>query len=353
LISAYSLLLTEDHRFVLAVNAGSNSITVFRVNEDFSLARTTQRTTDGIGPNSIARHGDLIYVSNVDADGEFVGEPDQRGTITGFHLTEDGQLERLPKSTRNLVNRPSAIQFSSDGRHLVVASINAGAAGLETESVNELVVFRIDGQGRPSAGPVSTATSTELFNPEGRNLPSAIGFEIVEQGRHDYVVVTEAREFQADGAPPAFPALQTGSVSTWQLRPSGRLIPVDLDVLAGDDLFDGQRTACWIEFSADNEYFWVSNALESTLSTYSFDAGQIELIEEVAAAGTPPDPGDPFGTTDGWIDLWLSADGKFLYQLAGLNGSIVVFAVDGPDLTFVQEVQGDLPEVNTQGIVAF
>ena len=164
--------------------------------------------------------------------------------------------------------------------------------------------------------------------------------------------MTEAREFQADGSPPAFPALQTGSVSTWELSPAGELTPIMLDVLAGTDFFDGQRTACWLEFSADQQFFWVSNALEATISSYSFNNGMINLIEEVAAFGQGPVAGDPFGTTEGWIDMWISADGRFLYQLFGLDGSIGVYEVSGSGLTHIQTISG-LPEENTQGIVAF
>ena len=180
------------------------------------------------------------------------------------------------------------------------------------------------------------------------NLPSAIGFEIVRDKGKDYVVVTEAREFQADGTPPAFPALQTGSVSTWELEEDGTLIPINLDVLAGTDLFDGERTACWIEFSRDEETFWVSNALDASISSYSFNEGQIELIELLAAVGEPPVVGDPFGTTDGFIDLWISNDGKYLYQLFGLDGTIGVYQIEdngnGSSLTHIQEVS-DLPVI--------
>ena len=37
LISAYSVIMTEDREHLLAVNAGSNSISVFEVRDDFSL----------------------------------------------------------------------------------------------------------------------------------------------------------------------------------------------------------------------------------------------------------------------------------------------------------------------------
>ncbi|MEM7354212.1 MAG: hypothetical protein AAF657_25635, partial [Acidobacteriota bacterium] len=322
-------------------------------NRDRSLSLQSQRTTDGIGPNSIATFRRFVYVANVDADGKFTGEPDQEGSLTGFTLDKRGRLTPIPGSTRVLGNRPSAIQFSPDGRYLVVASINAGSAALESGSTDELVVYRVMPGGRLSEVPVSTGASTLPFNAEDRNLPSAIGFEIVQSGGNNYVVVTEAREFRSDGSPPVFDQLQTGSVSTWVLDRTGELIPIQLDVLAGDDLFDGQRTACWIEFSLDQSYFWVSNALDASLSAYSFDAGQISLLDEAAAVGTPANEADPFGTTDGWIDLWRSQDGRFLYQLFGLDGTIGVFEINGSELKLIQEITGDLPEENTQGIVAF
>lgn len=353
LISAYSVIITENRRFLLAVNAGSSTISVMRINDDLSLSRRSVRRVRGVGPNSIAYRDGVIYVSTIDADGRFDGEPDQEGALTGFRLNANGRLVRISRSTRFLDNRPSAVQFSPDGRFLVVSSINAGSSALASGSNDEIVVYEVNRNGRLSRNPVSAATSTELFNDENRNLPSAIGFEIVEDEGEQYVVVTEAREFQADGSPPAFPALQTGSVSTWRLEHNGDLTAINLDVLAGNDLFDGERTACWIEFSKDGNNFWVSNALESSLSTFSFDQGQISLVEQIAAAGESPSDDNPFGTSDGWIDLWASDDGNYVYQLFGLDGTIGVFEVgEDSGLNLIQEVS-DLPVENTQGIVAF
>ncbi|MEM7411432.1 MAG: beta-propeller fold lactonase family protein [Myxococcota bacterium] len=359
LISAYAVLLTKNRRHLIAVNAGSNSVSVFRVRNDFSLRLTDHRRVEGVGPNSVAYFDGTLWVSSIDADGEFVGEPDQEGVLTGFRLTPRGRLHRIRNGARRLENRPSAIQFSPDGRHLVVSSINAGSSALASGSTDEIVVYAVARSGRLSRQPVSAAASTLPGNAEGRNLPSAIGFEIVEDEGENYVVVTEAREFRPDGAPPAFFELQTGSVSTWRLDDDGSLEAIDLDVLTGSTPTEGGRTACWIEFSDDENTFWVSNALDATISSFSFDQGRIALIDDVAAAGTPPDNSSPaaaFGSTDGFIDLWISDDGEYVYQLFGLSGTIGVYKVEsdgaGAGLTEIQLVS-DLPETNTQGIVAF
>ena len=81
------------------------------------------------------------------------------------------------------------------------------------------------------------------------------------------------------------------------------------------------------------------------------------MINQVAAQGTgatgnTTDPAAAFGTTEGWIDLWISDDGRYLYQAYGLTGTIGVFEINGTELTLVQEVTGDLPSNNIQGIVA-
>lgn len=357
LISAYSVILTDDREHLLAVNAGSNSISVFKINADRTLRLTDVKRVYGVGPNSIAYSNGLVYVASIDADGQFAGEPDQEGALTGFRIGERGTLRPIRRSVRLLGNRPSAIQFSPDGRHLVVASINAGSIALNSDSQDEIVVYDVRRGGNISRQPVSAATSTERNNADNRNLPSAIGFEIVQENGKQFIVVSEAREFQADGTPPAFPALQTGSISTWELGRFGDLSPVALDVMTGTDQFDGERTACWIEFSHDEGNFWVSNALEATLSSFSFNDGNIELLERVEAQGVGPTssvPAEAFSQTDGWVDLWISDDGEYLYQLFGLSGAIGVFKIgDNGSLTEVETVTGDLPESNTQGIVAF
>ena len=210
-------------------------------------------------------------------------------------------------------------------------------------------MYSVNADGTLSDDILDGATSTLRGNPDGRNLPSAIGFQIVGD---NYVVVTEAREFQPDGLPPAFPALQDGSVSTWQIF-EGSFVPISIDVPSGVN--NTGRTACWLDFSDENTFF-VSNAIEAGIASYSFDNGSVTLIDQVAAQGTgatgnTTDPAAAFGTTEGWIDLWISDDGQFLYQCYGLSGEVGVYEINGAELTLLQEI-GGLPQNNVQGIVS-
>ncbi len=360
LISAYALTKTADNNFVLAVNAGSNTITSLSVDTDFSLSQVDVTETNGVGPNSIAhieRNIDgvngLVYVSNI-SRAEFAdqGEPAQQGSVMGYWLMDNGDLAPIAGSLRSLANRPSAVQFSPDGRYLVVASINSGSSALASNDQNEIVVYGVNEDGTLTDNILDGATSTLRDNSEGRNLPSAIGFQIVAD---NYVVVTEAREFRPDGTPPVFPGLQDGSVSTWRITGNGSLEPVSLDVASGVN--NTGRTACWLDFNEDESLFFVSNAIEAGLACYSFDNGVIDLIDQVAAqgvgaTGNTTDPGTAFTTTEGWIDMWISDDGEHLYQLHGFGGTIGVYQVDGENLNFIENVSGNLPENNVQGIVA-
>ena len=357
LISAYAIINTPDNEYLMAVNAGSDTVSVMRVNDDMTLDLVDTESTAGVVPNSIAYNNGIVYVTNIDADGEFNGEPDQEGSIYGYTF-ENGDLTPISGSRRDLKNRPAAVRFTPDGNYLLVTSINAGSAALASNDQDALVIFGIEDDGEPSDYPLDGITSTLRGNSEGRNLPSAIGFEVVDRTDGTFAIVTEAREFRSEGEPPIFPGLQTGSVSTFRIDEGGSLSAGQLDLLAGQSATVGQRTACWIVMSPDGEYFWVSNALDSSISTYRFtdSSGNVELVEEVAAFGTQPtstDPATAFATTDGWIDLDISDDGNFIYQLFGLSGAVGVYAVNGGSLTLVDTVTGDLPQQDTQGIIAF
>lgn len=361
LISAYALTKTDDNTSLFAVNTGSNTISAFNINEDYSLTLAgTPQSTDAIGPNSIAFYEvnangikGLVYVSNISRP-EFLvlGEPSQQGTVTGFWLLEDGSLSPIAGSTRDLGVRPLAVTFTPDGQWLVVSAINSGAAALGSGSEDEITVFNVGTGGLISDSAWGTTTSTLKDNAEGRNLPSAIGIQVVGA---NYLVVTEAREFQSDGTPPAFPALQDGSVSTWQIQGDGSLTPINLDVRSGTN--NTGRTACWLDFSADGNTFFVSNAIEAGLASFSFNNGVVELLDQTAAQGTgatvnTTDGASAFATTEGWIDLWISEDGQYLYQLYGLTGTIGIYRINGSELEFIGEESGNLTANNTQGIVA-
>lgn len=338
LFSSFSVILTPDHRFLLAVNAGSSSISVFRVNSDFTLVRTSVQKVNGFGPNSLTFSNGLVYVSVIDSDRSFSSLADVKGGLEGFRLTRNGKLLRIPKSTRDLPARPAAVRLSPDSKFLIVSFVFAGMGGASAPLSDEILVFRVFKDGRLSGTSITSATSTEVNNPEGRNLPTALGFEIVETDGTQYVVVAEARLIGPDGG--AGDA-QTSSVSIWKLSKLGQLIPSQLDILVGSSVTSGQRASCWVRFSKDLKFFWTTNTLSEALSAFSFIDGQATLVEEQASSALFP------------TDLWSSYDGKFVYALS--LGFFGVYEVEnggtGSGLTLIQS-PSNIPETNAQGIVA-
>ena len=375
LISADSLVVTEDEQFLLTVNAGSNEVVSFRINDDFSLTRISVVDSGGVGPNSVAVDNGYVFVSNIDRDGLALGEagttrgePNDEGNVVGFSLGADGTLTPTGFSA-DLDNRPANIDFSTDGDRIIVSSITSGSAALPGSNA-EASVYSFDVLRSGRLQLADTGTPTLRGNSEGRNLPSAIDFDITVQNGREFVVVTEAREFNSEGAPPALPALQAGSVTVYELGADSSLTITEGDFAFTDgdpaarNSFgaDGQQlTACWIDFGhgAGADIFYVSNAINASISSVRLlDDGSLEVIETIAAQGVSgfangdTDGPGVFGTTDGFIDLDVSPDGEYLYQLFGLSGSVGVYELDGAGgLELIQEVSG-LPEVDTQGIVA-
>src|SRR5947209_4598998 len=94
-----AMVLTHDGRFLLAVNAGSNEISVFAIS-DAGLDLVSKSSSGGNFPVSIAEFRNLVYVLN---EGE---SPDHSvgatANIAGFRLDARGQLTPVPDSTRIL-----------------------------------------------------------------------------------------------------------------------------------------------------------------------------------------------------------------------------------------------------------
>jgi 6-phosphogluconolactonase len=102
---------SENQRWLFVVNAGSNDVSVFAINgSGLSLAGRTP--SGGIRPVSVTVYKDLVYVLNAGSD-----------SITGFRLSPDGTLTELVGSTRPLSGTDTGaaqVQFTPDGRVLVV-----------------------------------------------------------------------------------------------------------------------------------------------------------------------------------------------------------------------------------------
>ena len=346
LISQNSVVVTPNRRYLLAVNAGSNSVSLFKVLPDFSLKLRSVRRVAGVGPVAIAVNSrGLVYVASADADGKFTNTMDSAGALTAL-LIRRGKLFYIRRSIRKLSGRPADVNFSPDGRSLVVSILNPFAFQMKWKNKRrytkhyypryhrsgEVLVFKLFRNGRLSKRPVDAASSTMPGDASGRAPPVGFGFRIVKVRGVQYVVVTEVRGPK-----------QTGSISTWKLTFHGKLIPVQLDLPIGRSITKGQRATCWIVFNSTKTMFYVTNTGSGSVSSLSFRNGISKLVLEVAASGET--------STEGVIDIGITPDDKFLLVHGGQLGDIGAFKIRGRGrkLKLVKTL-GALPDGGTQGV---
>ena len=282
LASQGSLVTADDGHVLLAVNAGSDTVSVFGVDGTHLTLRQTI-ASDGDFPASIAVHDNLVYVLN--AGGQ--------GSVAGFRLRH-GRLHALSGSWRtlnlgnttppNFLASPGQVGFSPDGRQLVVTT---------KASTSSIDVFRVGRHGRLSATPT--------VNPSATPVPFSFVW-----GPHDQLVVAEAKN---------------STVSTYTLGATGTTS------LLGSAP-DGQGALCWI--TEARGVFFVSNAGSANVSSYTLNGAGQPVLVGIAAT-----------TQAGTTDSATAANGRFLYVENGGAGSVSEFAVSSTgQLTGIGTVSG-------------
>jgi 6-phosphogluconolactonase (cycloisomerase 2 family) len=291
LASQGSLAYDRSNGLLYAVNAGSDSLTVFAVQGD-RLLRRQVIGSGGSFPVSIAIHGNLVYVLNARNGGSVQGylRVSQRLLpLPGWHRS----LGLDPTLTPEFTSTPGQVAFTPDGRNLVVTTKGNGS---------DIDVFAVSRFGGLSQHPV--------VNPDPGQVPFAVSFDA---GGH--LVVSEA----------------ANAVATFTITADGTLVLVDREPT-------GQSATCWIVRNGSS--FYVSNAGSASLSGYG-DNGTGTLT---ALGNTGTDPGT--------VDAAVSSDGRFLYVQTGANGIVDAFHIGtGGSLTRVGAVT--VPgAVGGEGIVA-
>jgi len=111
-----SLITSRDGRFLFAVNAGSNNISSFLVNQDH-LMLVDVVSSGGFHPNSIATIDNLLYVTNS-------GDATHLSNVSGFQVSADGRLSQISGGTMPLSAAnagPGCVVSSNFGQKLVIS----------------------------------------------------------------------------------------------------------------------------------------------------------------------------------------------------------------------------------------
>jgi 6-phosphogluconolactonase (cycloisomerase 2 family) len=266
LASQGSLQSDPQRSLLFAVNAGSNSVSVFSVRGD-RLALRQKLSSGGSFPVSIAVHGDVVYVLNA-LNG---------GSVQGYRILGDylvpmpGSARALgldPEETPQFTSTPGQVAFTPDGKQLIVTTKNNG---------NGIDVFGVGFGGLLTRSPV--------VNAEPGTVPFGITFDTSGD-----LVIAEAG---------------TNALATFSIARGGT-------VSAISELANAQAATCWV--APAGRFLFAGNAGSGTETGYSSAAGQLTLIADT-------------NTDAGTVDASATPDGRFLYVQAGGAGIVDEFSV--------------------------
>lgn len=293
--------LVFNNGLLFAVNAGSNTVSVLRVN-GLQLTLLQQISSGGLFPVSIAVRDDLVFVVNGGG----------AGAIQGYRI-EHGMLHMISGDNRPLglnnsnppafITSPGQVGISPNSQWAFVTM-----KGFPSPTNSIINAFRIDNNGVLSASPVGS--------PSVSGVPFGFTFQTPNR-----LIVAEAG---------------VSEVTTYKRVGQGSLTPIG-------SAQNGQAALCWIQ-QVDGFYF-VANTGSSTVSRYRVEPnGQPVLLAAVAAT-----------TAAAPIDMTES--GGFLYVESGIGGFVDVYAVSSNgSLTLLQTATDGLPVfangIGIEGIAA-
>jgi 6-phosphogluconolactonase (cycloisomerase 2 family) len=288
-----ALQQSADGRYLLAVDAGSNQISVLRTESNGALAKVSLVSSNGTEPVSIAVHRNLVYVANA---GEGASD------YTGFILDPDGDghLFALAGSTVALPNgsTPGDILFNRTGTKLV--AVRVGTSLIDSFTVGE------NGHLKAAPGSPFAAQGPGPFGSEFRPTnPSQLFVSNAHGGEN------------------------AATVSAFNVTDDGVLKSIGASPFA-----DHQTAACWVEISHNGRFLFTVNTASNTISRYEIaSGGSLELLGSTelqkAKAGAEDARLDPEGDS-----LWVVETG---------GKALEAFAVDGGSLSPLSSSLTSLP----------
>jgi hypothetical protein len=287
-----AIQVSPDGRFLLAVDAGSNQISVLRLTHRGIPELVGEPVSSGgVQPVSIAiNRSGLVYVANVGNGGS---------NYTGFRLARTGLLIPLPHTTVPVPEGSGVgdVLFNSTGDRLVGTRDNPSLIDSFTVRQDGTLVAApgspFPGQGLGQIGAEFRPTNpSQLYVSNAHNGPGL------------------------------------GTVSAFRVSRAGVLSPIGESPVP-----NGQTAPCWVEISHDGRYLFAVNTGSANLSRYAIGRdGSLTLIGTTA-----------FTNGAGAVDARLSPDGRFLFVTGGRGLVVSGFAVRGGEVTELASSPTALP----------
>ena len=290
-----SVILSGDGRFLFAVNAGSNNISSFLVQQG-RLMLVDVVYSGGLRPNSLATIDNFLYVTNS-------GDATQPSNVTGFHVSADGHLSQISGGAMPLsaaIAGPGCVVISNLGRKLVVSE----------KTTNVLSIFQVQGDG--------TLLLLKTYLSIGE-VPFGSAFFL----NNNPLLVSEAGP---------------NALSSYNVAADGVLTFISGSVL------NNQKATCWVSVDSKGKHAYTSNAGSGTITDYL-----INNDGSLTAIGSIPSTTQGTGAP---LDSAIDKSGQNFYVLNGNEGSISAFKIDENGHLSLLQVYKDtkLPQVGAQGL---
>lgn len=301
LASQGAIQATRDGRFLLAVDAGSNQISVLRIAPNGTPVLIGHPVpSGGDNPVSIAISPvGLVYVANSGAG---------NSNYTGFRLEPGGALTRIIGSTVSVPGDPGLGDVFFNGPGNLLIGTRTGTSLIDS--------FVVTPTGRLAAAHGSPYTGQGLGQLGAEFSPTSPSQLFVSNAHNG-------------------PGL--GTVSAYRDSLLGQLTAVGNSPFA-----DNQTAPCWVEISHDGRYLFTVNTGSASVSSYAINSnGSLSLIGST-----------PIANGGGDIDARLSPDGSTLTVDGSAAHILSVFAVHGGHLTELPSSPVPLPAGGTPSGVA-
>jgi 6-phosphogluconolactonase len=294
LTSQFAVALSENAKFLVVVNAGSNDVSSFAV-EGGTLTLVDRAASGGVRPVSVSITNGVVYALNTISN-----------TIGVIAMGSDGSLTALPSLTKALpagANGAAQVRANPTGDMLVVSE----------RVSNRLETFAIRNDGSLGDGVVTASAGTTPF-----------GFDFAKHGQ---VIVSEAASASASSYAPN----RDGSLSV---------------VTAAAPTL--QRATCWLIVNNSGRFAYTANAGTSNITGFAIDAhGNLTRLTDSGVSGDLGAGATP-------LDLDMSRTGDFLYVFKNGTGTIGGFSVAGDgSLTPMADTPGLVARGGYMGLAAY
>src|ERR1700721_877620 len=268
-----SLTLSGNHNLLVAINAGSGTISSFHLLGGLPIL-VDQETTGGAFPVAVAEHNGTVYVLNAGGN----------GAIVAFRADGLGPLFQIPNFTA-----------------LLTATNSGGASILVSPSGKTLTVIEKDPEN----------IDTFPINPDG-TLGTVVVNHSVTLGIFGAVFTPSGQMIGSENQPTG---TDVSSISSYAINANGTITAISQSL---HTFGDGN---CWNAITPNGKFVYADHSATSTIAGFSVGSnGALTPIGATIVASYPA------GTTN--LDMVVSGDGKFLYTLNSGTGTVGIYSIN-------------------------